>query len=148
MKGWQFTLFASAVAILAISAQEENDNISRLKEKVLDAAVDNLNQKTPLNHAFKVQSVEDIKTEATIWETFIQLRFTLKQTTCLKKQFNKENCTTWRKRGSVRKCFACFKFFSPDDYKSFMDCAPPKFVDQVRFLKKKLHLQYFQTPRL
>ncbi|XP_006011973.1 retinoic acid receptor responder protein 2-like [Latimeria chalumnae] len=134
MKGWQLTLFASAVAIVASSTltQDESDNSSQLKEKALDAAVKEFNKKTPLVFAFTVQSVEVTDIQTSLWDTFFQLRFTIKQTNCMKKDFHKDKCKTWRKGGFSRKCFACFKFSTEDQSDSFVDCVPPPSLNQKR----------------
>ncbi|XP_064410344.1 retinoic acid receptor responder protein 2-like [Latimeria chalumnae] len=129
MKGWYLTFLAITIAIVATSAQDANCQDSQRKAAALDSAMSKFNQNT--HFGFKVYSVEECKETKNDTGSFLQLKYTLKQTTCKKAAFkkDKDQCP-FKNNGRVAKCSTNFKVQN--------DSLDPDFYVNCDFERKKV----------
>ncbi|XP_063780714.1 retinoic acid receptor responder protein 2 isoform X1 [Pseudophryne corroboree] len=119
----------SALLVLAAEGAVHVDGLSEIQNKAVRLVMEDFHTKDHLKNGFKFSSL--VRKEETEYAAgiFVNVEFTVKQTTCPKHHWMKSDCE-YNQKGYVFNCFACFKF----EYETHkvlsqvIDCVRPRFV--------------------
>ncbi|XP_075070405.1 retinoic acid receptor responder protein 2 [Mixophyes fleayi] len=127
----------SVLLVLAAEGDVPLDKLTEIQNKAVRLVMENFHNKDNLKNGFKLSSVLEAGQIEYGSGIFVNLEFTIQQTTCQKHQWTQSDCEFTRNKIKFN-CFSCFKFDYEDEVQSqVIDCARPHFVkDRVAQRKK------------